>query len=159
LAQTKWTPYLASVSFKIKNAWFMVYGSFKGFKGDLEFSEDALNNSSLSASVQVAAINTGNSKRDAHLRSDDYFDADKYKTIQVKSEKLYKTTDGFAGLFDVTIKNTTRKVEIPFHYNLNGNNAIFDGSFTINRLDYGVGGNSMIMGDNVTINIVVNTKR
>lgn len=138
---------------------FTVDGSFKGFKGDLEFSEDALNTSSLAASVQVATINTGNNKRDSHLRSEDYFDADKYKTIQVRSEKLYKTADGFAGLFDVTIKNTTRKVEIPFHYNINGNNAIFDGSFTINRLDFEVGGNSMIMGDDVTINIVVNTKK
>jgi polyisoprenoid-binding protein YceI len=159
MAQTKWTPYLASVSFKIKNAWFTVDGSLKGFKGDLEFSEDALANSFLEASVQVATINTGNDKRDAHLRSDDYFDADKYKTILVKSKKLYKTTEGYAGLFDVTIKNITRQVVIPFQYIVNGNNAIFEGSFVINRLDYDIGSNSMIMGDNVTISIVVNTKK
>jgi polyisoprenoid-binding protein YceI len=158
-AQTKWTPYLASVSFKIKNAWLTVDGSLKGFKGDLEFSDDALNTSLLEASVQVATINTGNGKRDSHLRSADYFDADRYKTIEIKSKKLYKTSNGYAGIFNVTIKNITHEVEIPFHYIVNGNNATFEGSFAINRLDYGVGGNSLIMGDNVTISIVVNTKK
>jgi len=158
-AQTSWQPYLASVSFKIKNAGLNVTGNFKGFKGQILFDPNALSSSSLNGSVDVSTINTGITKRDHHLISDDYFDAGKYKLIEVHSKHLYKKEDAFAGIFNVTIKNVTKEVEIPFSFTTDGNNGIFDGSFTIDRRDFGVGGNSFIMGDNVTVSIVVNAKK
>lgn len=159
IAQTVWRPYLTTVSFKIKNAGFTVDGSFRGFKGELTFDPNALPASSLKGLVEVATINTDNTKRDNHLRSDDYFDAAKYKFIEINSKKLYKKGDGFAGLFNVTIKDKTKEVEIPFNFSTTGANGVFEGSFTIDRRDFGVGGNSLIMGDEVKVSIVVNAKK
>ena len=158
-AQIQWKPSVATVSFKIKNAGFTVNGSFKGFDGQLLFDPNELAASSLHASVEVATINTGIASRDNHIKEADYFDAATYPKIDVASKTLYKKDNGFAGLFNVTIKNKTRQVEIPFTFTTNGNTAIFDGSFIVDRRDYGVGGNSFIMGDNVTISIIVNAKK
>ena len=157
--QTNWKPTVATVSFKIKNAGFTVNGSFKGFSGELLFDPNALSSSSLHASVSAATINTDNNSRDNHLKSDDYFDAAAYPIIDVKSGNLYKKDNGFAGIFNVTIKNKTKQVEIPFTFTSNEATAIFEGSFEIDRRDFGVGGNSIIMGDNVTISIIVNAKK
>ena len=158
-AQDKWTPTLASVSFSIKNAGFTVEGNFKGFSGELLFGEDALSRSQLSGSVQVATIHTGIAKRDEHLKSSDYFDANKYKSITLKSKTITKNKNGLSGVFDVTIKNITRQVEIPFNFNQTGNKAVFETNFSIDRRDFGVGGNSIIMGDKVTISIIVNASK
>lgn len=158
-AQVAWKPYLATISFKIKNAGINVNGSFKGFKGQLLFDPNALSSSSLGGSVEAATINTDNTTRDRHLRSDDYFDVEKYKLIEIHSKNLYKTDNGFAGIFNLTIRDKTKPIEIPFSFLTNGNNGIFEGSFTIDRRDYGVGGNSIIMGDKVTISIVVNARK
>ncbi len=159
IAQTVWRPYSAIVSFKIKNAGFTVDGSFKGFKGELIFDPNALPTSSLKGSVDVATINTDNTKRDNHLKSDDYFDAEKFRLIEISSKKLYKNGDGFAGIFNVTIKDKTKEVEIPFNFSNTGANGVFEGSFTIDRRDFGVGGSSLIMGDEVKVSIVVNARK
>ena len=155
-AQERWTTTLASVTFKIKNAGLTVEGSLKGFTGELLFDANALTHSQLSGSVQVATINTGINKRDEHLKSPDYFDVNKYKTIQLKSKTIYRKNEDFSGIFDLTIKNITRQVEIPFNFKQTGNKAVFEGNFLIDRRDFGVGGNSFILGDKVTISIIVN---
>ncbi|CAN5427546.1 YceI family protein [soil metagenome] len=158
-AQIQWKPSVATVSFKIKNAGFTVNGNFNGFAGQLSFDPNELAASSIHATVEVASISTGIASRDNHLKKDDYFDAAAYPKIDIASKTLYKKDNGFAGLFNVTIKNKKRQVEIPFTFTATGNTAIFNGSFFIDRRDYGVGGNSFIMGDNVTISIIVNAKR
>src|SRR5690349_5473350 len=112
--QTQWKPTTATISFKIKNAGFTVNGNFKGFTGQLSFDPNALAASSLHASVAVATISTGNSSRDNHLKKEEYFNAGTYPKIDIKSKSLFKKDSGYAGLFNVTIKDKTREVEIPF---------------------------------------------
>ena len=157
--QIQWKPTVATVSFKIKNAGFTVDGNFKGFTGQLLFDPNALPASSLHASVSVATINTGNSSRDNHLKKEEYFNASTYPKIDISSKSLFKKENGFAGLFDVTIRNKTKQVEIPFTFSTNGITAVFDGNFTIDRKDFDVGGNSIMMGDKVSISIIVNAKK
>lgn len=157
--QINWKPYLASVSFKIKNAGFTVSGYFKGFKGQLFFDPGILASSYLNASVQAETINTGIDRRDEHLKAAEYFDVAKYRSIEIRSSNLTKTNNGFEGRFNVTIKDKTREVIIPFNYTTTGTEAVFEGSFSIDRRDFGVGGNSLIMGNNVTVSIIVNAKR
>lgn len=157
--QTVLKPASYIVAFKIKNAGITVNGSFKGFSGRLNFSPDNLSTSSLGATVEVSTLSTGNDLRDADLKKEKYFNADKFKQVELTSTKLYKNGNDFAGLFNLTIKGTTKQVEIPFTYTANGNDVSFDANFTIDRRDFGVGDYSIILSDNVTIHILVNAKK
>ncbi len=157
-AQTTWKATSGAVSFKIKNAGITVTGRFSGFNSTLAFGADKLASSSLKGSVDVGTIKTGNDKRDEDLKGDKYFDAGKYKTIEIKSVKLYKKGAQYAGLFNVTIKGVTKQVEIPFSFTQHGNEAEFKGDFTINRRDYGVGGKTLTMSDDADVSIDVKAK-
>ncbi len=158
LSQTTWKSTTGAIVFKIKNAGITVTGRFSGLNTTLVFSPDKLATSSLRGSVEVETIKTGNNKRDEDLKEDKYFDAGKYKTIEVKSVKLYKKGAQYAGMFNVTIKGVTKQVEIPIEFIQNGNEAEFKGDFTINRRDYGVGGKTLTMSDDVNISIDVKAK-
>lgn len=156
--QTTWKAADGSVSFKIKNAGITVTGRFYGLNTSLIFSPDKLASSSLSGTVEVGTIKTGINKRDEDLKGSTYFDADKYKLIEVKSVKLYKKGAQYAGLFNITIKGVTKQVEIPFEFTEHENEAEFKGNFTINRRDFGVGGRTLTMADNADVSIDVKAK-
>ena len=157
-AQTLWKPYSYEISFKIKNAGATVIGRFTGLKANLAFDPANLAKSSLDASVEVATIKTGIDKRERDLIEENYFNAAKYKLIEMKSTRLYKKGDLYAGMFNVTIKGVTKPVEVPFEMTRNGSDAVFKGSFPLNRRDYGVGGNSVSMGDNLEVSLTVFAK-
>jgi len=153
--QTKWKTTSSEVVFKIKNAGFTVTGRFGGFNGQLAFSPDKLQSSSLKGSVQVGTIKTGIDKRDADLKEEKYFNEGKYKTISIKSTKLYKKGNQYAGLFNVTIKGVTKQMEIPFTFTQHGKEAEFKGSLTISRKQFGIGGPTLTMSDEANVSIVV----
>ena len=156
--QTHWKPYNYEISFKIKNAGATVTGRFTGLKANLAFDPANLAKSSLDASVEVATIKTGIDKRDRDLLEENYFNADKYRLIEMKSTKLYKKGDQYAGMFNVTIKGVTKSVEVPFEVTRNGTDAVFKGSFPLNRRDFGIGGKSIMMSDDLTVNIMIRAK-
>src|SRR5437667_12629597 len=76
-------------SFSAKHMMFTtVRGRFKVLSGQLHIDEQNLMNSSVDAKVDVESIDTGDPNRDAHLRSPDFFDAEKYPTLNFKSIKI-----------------------------------------------------------------------
>ncbi|TAG07048.1 MAG: YceI family protein [Cytophagia bacterium] len=152
-AQNSWDWKTSNIEFKIKNAGFNVTGTLKGLEAKINFN-DGDKNDVIEASVKTATINTNNNARDRHLKRADYFDAEKYPTIQLKSTSFSKiSNEKFNGFFKLTIKNVTKTIEMPFTFKKNGKNGSFEGSFVINRLDYGVGESSWVLGNNVTIKI------
>jgi polyisoprenoid-binding protein YceI len=159
-AQTKWTPVSATVSFKIKNAGIMVDGSFTGLTGTVLFDPEHLAHSSIEASINSASINTGIELRNTHLKKEEYFNVEKFPKISMKSTSFEKLSDGtYKGHFQLTLKGVTKAVVVPFTFIETGNSAVFKGSFTIVREDYGIGGSSWTMGDEVTINIQLNVTK
>ena len=147
----------SSIKFKIKNFGVSVSGSFSGFSTSLSFTPSDLANSSITASVKVNTIKTGIDARDKHLKSDDYFDAEKYPTITLTSTKFTQLGNNkYTGFFKLTIKNKTKEISFPFTYvpSTEGGGT-FTGTFTVNRLDFGVGSSSISMSDNATVNIEV----
>ena len=111
-------------------------------------------------SIDANSINTDNRKRDNHLRQAEYFDAEKYKTIVFKSTKVILST--VAGRFyvfgNLTIKGVTKPVEFGFSATAKDGGFIFKGEFEINRRDFGVGGSSMSMSDNLKVSLSVFAK-
>jgi polyisoprenoid-binding protein YceI len=152
-----WKPVTAGVSFKLKMLGTTVEGKFKGFSGTMKFDPNNLEASSLNASVDASTIDTDNNLRNRHLKEKpEFFNVAKYPLLKMKTSKIEKEGNNFVGYFDLTIKETTKAVKIPFSFKQDGNNATFQGSAVINRRDWSVGGGTWGMSDNVTFTIVVN---
>ena len=136
-----------------------VTGRFPGVTTNLLFSPDNLKASKLQGFAGVGSINTGINKRDKDLQVKNYFYADSFSQISIVSESLYTKGTQYAGIFDITIKGVTRKVEIPFEFNQLGSEAEFKGTFKLNRRDFNVGGYSLILSDNLEVNLDIKAKK
>ena len=153
----QWRPVTAGVSFKIKMLGSTVDGKFKGFMGIMKFDAKDLNNASFVASVDVSTLDTENNLRNRHLKEkEDFFNVAKYPIIKMKSTKIEKVGDTYIGYFDLTMKETTKNIKVPFTFKQDGNNATFSGSTTINRRDWAVGGGTLGLSNDVTFTVLVN---
>ena len=155
---TSWKVKTSAITFKIKNAGLTVDGSFTGLEADIKFNPIKPEEATIKASVNTKSVNTGNNMRDEHIRKPEYFDADKFPKITLQSTKIEKTGPiTYKGTFNLTMKGVTKEVVIPFNFLKIPEKTEFKGSFTINRRDYGVGGSSISMADNVnlTLDIIV----
>lgn len=140
----------STVNFEIDNFGIKtVKGSFAQLEGEVNFNPNEPAKSSFSACVNAATVNTGNRKRDEHLRADDFFNTDVHPTICFTSTGVSKTPLGWVASGQLSLLNTTKDVLIPFTFS---DNAI-DGQLTIRRLDYGLGANTgtFTVGDDVRI--------
>ncbi len=156
IAQT-WKPAAATINFKTKMFGLGVDGSFKGLTGTVVFDPNNLTSANISVSVDTKTVDTDNFLRNKHLREkEEFFNVVKYPTISMKSTKIEKTTNGFVGYFDLTMKATTKSIRIPFNFVLTGTTGQFKGNVTINRKDWKVGGNTMGMGDDVLLTLQLN---
>jgi len=150
----------SSVIFHIKNLGFTVDGTLAGFKGEVKFDPINLAASTITASVDVNTIDTDNGTRNDHLKSDSYFDAAKYPGITMKSVSLkHNSGNRYTGTFSLTIKDKTNTINMPFTYIETGSSAEFKGNFQIKRSDYGVGESSMVMSNDVKVDISVTTAK
>ena len=151
-AQSKVTR--SSVTFKIKNLGFNVSGTFSGFNADINFKPANLAGSSIEASVASNTVNTDSESRDNHLKSEDYFDVAKYPKIILKSVSFkHKSGSNYTGSFNVTIKDKTKLIEIPFTYIEAGNAATFKGDFQVLRTDFGIGSKNVILSNEANVSI------
>ena len=126
----------SGISFRIGNMRInTVSGTFNGMQGTVKFDTQDLAGSSFSVCIDAASVNTGNSRRDKHLKEDEYFDVERYPDICYVSDIISRTDDGFITRGKLAIKGVTRIVSIPF---VKEGNTL-RGSFSLNRLDYNVG--------------------
>ena len=148
------------VHFVIKNFGIKTGGDFTGLKGSIVFDPNALNTSTFNVSVNSNTVDTDNGSRDKHLRKEEYFNVEKYPLLTFVSTKITKSTS--AGRFyvvgNITIKGVTKAIEFGFSAAPTAIGYSFKGEFEINRRDFGVGGSSVSMSDNlkVTLEITAN---
>ena len=166
------------VNFSVTHFFTPVTGTFDDFEVTLEIDPENITASSVEARIAVASVNTGNEKRDGHLRTADFFDAKKYPYITFKSTSIRKVSDDeFVASGVLTIRNQKRQVELPIRWlgtqpipeemrgMLGGAKEIasFKASMTIDRNEYGVGSGSwaatMVVGGDVTIDILLEAHR
>lgn len=136
-------PTHSTVGFSVKHMMVSnVPGRFTEFTGTITFDEKDPSKSSVNATIKAASINTDNTQRDNHLRNSDFFDVEKFPEIKFVSKKIEKRGDQWVAVGDLTIKDVTKQVEIPFELaTLNtprGKLIGIDGSVKINRQDYNV---------------------
>lgn len=145
-AQTSWVVdhMHSSVNFNIKHMGIsFVQGRFDKFNGVISTPGTTLDNAKFDFSVFTQTINTGIGERDNHLKSADFFDADKFSIIRFEGTSLAKDKNNAYTLKgNLTIKDVTKEVVIPVTFggiakNQQGKEVIgVQAKFTVNRLDY-----------------------
>ncbi|PWT97225.1 MAG: YceI family protein [Bacteroidetes bacterium] len=147
----------SSVKFKIKNLGISVSGDFKGISGKINFDPNNPDASKFDVSVDAATVNTGIDMRDDHLKGEEYFDVKNYPKISFVSTKITQgpKSGNFIAVGNLTIKKVTKEISIPFKASSQGTDYVFEGEFKINRRDFEVGGGSLTMSDNLTVNLSV----
>lgn len=124
------------IKFKIGSK---VAGSFKKFSGTAELDEKKNELKDVKVTVDVASVETGEEKRDKHLRSEDFFDVEKYPKMTFVSTSAVSIKPEFDLKGKLTIRNVTKDIVLKVKRSETKENAwVFDGTTTINRLDYGV---------------------
>ena len=111
-----------------------VNGSVSGLKASVNINKEKPESSDVNGSVEVSTLETGNKMRDKHLKSKDYFEADKFPTITFKSKGIKKENDTFVIVGFLKIKNLER--EEKFTLSINKGMLVFKG--TMNSADYGI---------------------
>ena len=156
----------SSVAFEIPHLVISsVEGKFKSFSGNLDLKKD-LDDSSVTATIDVASIDTGVEKRDNHLKSGDFFDAAKHKSITFKSTKVSGSAKDLKIKGDLTIKGITKTVTLKGKLlgsvtDGYGNQKVaFTAKTEISRKDFGLTWNNMVeagpvVGDEVTIELKI----
>lgn len=146
----------ASITFQITNAGITVNGTLEGLEADITFDPRQPGNTDIRASVPVSSIRTGIALRDKHLQRPDYFHADKHPRIELASKIIRKTgRNKYEGVFALTMKGIEREVSLPFTVSPANE---FTGNFRVNRLDFDLGLESLILSNDVDIQIRVKLK-
>jgi polyisoprenoid-binding protein YceI len=143
-----------------------VRGAFSGITGTANFDDKDFTKSSVKVSIPVSSVDTREPKRDTHLKSPDFFDAEKFPTINFQSTKVMAAgTDGkFKIEGNLTIHGVTKPVvlEVEMTPELKGPGGLRRGvsaSTKVNRKDFGLMWNrpleqgGVLVGDDVTIQI------
>src|SRR5690606_26116233 len=114
MATTKWAldPTHSDLQFKVKHLMITtVTGNIKSFGAELTSEGDDFTNADISFSGDINSIDTGNGDRDAHLKSGDFFDAEKYPTLSFKSTSVEKDGSDYVVKGDLTIKDVAKTVK------------------------------------------------
>lgn len=171
---TKWNIDRAhtNVTFNIRHFFTPVVGKFKAYTIDLNFDPENLAESNVSVEIDVTSVDTGNSNRDNHLQSGDFFETEVHPKMTFTSSSITKTGDNtYVMAGELKIKDVAKQVEIPFtllgvqDHPTRENTLVagFESSFTLNRLEYGVGsGNwvsTAVVSDELTVNLFLSVNR
>lgn len=161
-------PSHSSVEFQVRHLMVTtVKGSFEKLKGTIELDDKDITKSSVDVTVETASVNTHEPRRDGHLRSADFFDAEKFPVATFKSTKVEKAgKDKLKVTGDLTIRGVTKPVVLmvdgpsaalkdPFGRTVRGLSA----KGKLNRKDYGINWNKtldaggVMVGDEVKLEI------
>ena len=149
-----------SISFKIKNFGLTVDGGFKTIDIKTNLDTKDISNSYVNAAIIVNSIFTGIEVRDKHLLGKDYFDALNHKEIVLKSSKLTKDMNGNIILFaELSIKGITKKVEIPLEVFEDDSRLTLKALILLNRKNSDIGNRSLILSNNVKIQVEYSTTK
>ena len=170
----KWEidPNHSEISFRIRHFVSRVPGTFTQWNGMIFADPAKLSDGSVEVTIQTASISTKNDRRDADLRSANFFAADSFPTITFKSNKVEVKGSNITLSGDLTMRGVTKPVVLAGEYSgLAGTpeprkqRIGFSVSTKVNRIDYGVKwnrvveGGGVMLGDEVDITINIEAVR
>ncbi len=150
-------PVHSEVSFVVRHMMVSkVRGRFDKFEGTIVTAPDPLQ-SSVTATVDMSSVNTGEPNRDNHIRSADFFEVESHPTLTFRSTGVRPDGDDFLLDGDLTIRSTTKPITLKLEVNgfgpdaFGGTRAGFSASGEINRHDFGVSYNGPVPGGGVIV--------
>lgn len=168
---TKWVidPVHSEINFKVKHLVIStVTGKFKTFDASVETDNADFEDASIYFEADVNSIDTNNTDRDAHLKSEDFFHAEDYPKLTFESTSFKHIGDGQYKLIgNLTIRGNTRPVELDVDYGgtvtdpYGNTKAGFEITGTINRKEFGLKWNgvteagSIVVSDEVKLDLNV----
>lgn len=141
-----------------------VCGKFKEFEANILLDEQDITKSSFTGTIKTASLTTDVEKRDNHLKSEAFFDVQKFPEITFSSSKIEKSQDGYVAVGKLTIKGVSKEIRLPFTLSgpvtMGGAKKIgISATMTLNRQDYGVSWNQkldtggVVVSDEIKIGI------
>jgi polyisoprenoid-binding protein YceI len=133
-----------------------VRGHFNDFEGTILVG-DRPEDSKVDVTIDVASVDSREQQRDAHLRSPDFFDAEKWPTMAFHSTRVHGGPDGWKLTGDLTIRDVTRPVTLDLEFlgaspdPWGGKRIGFTATTTIDRREFGLGWNAAIETGGVVV--------
>ena len=156
MATTKWIldPSHSEVSFKVKHMMIStVTGHFDEFEASIETEQEDFKNAEMRFSAKVDSINTKNSDRDAHLKSEDFFNATAHPELSFTSTAF----DGEKLTGKITLRGVTKEITLEVDYNgivedpYGQTKAGFEFTGSLNRKDFGLSWSAVTEAGNVVV--------
>jgi len=154
MAKTKWIldPTHSELGFKIKHLMITsISGSVKNFEAEVEMDETDFSSAQINLTAGMASISTNNEQRDAHLRTSDFFEVEKYPELKFRSTKVEKIdSDTFSLYGELILKGVTKPVKLNVEFNgvtkdpWGNERAGFVVTGKISRSEWGVNFNSLL---------------
>ena len=138
-----------------------VQGRFNEFEGVINYDEKDIMKFTIEGKINVNSIDTNNERRDDDLKSDGFFDAEKYPDILFKTTKVEKRDDDYVAIGSLTIKDVTKEVEIPFEVlgkiptRRGGFKLGLHATLEINRKDFNVKWHRTLDGGGLVVSDIV----
>jgi len=160
MATTKWTldPTHSELQFKVKHLMITtITGNLKSFTAELDAEGDEFENSKISFEGDINSLDTGNTDRDHHLKSADFFNAAQFSTMEFQSSSVIKEGSDYTIHGNLTIKGETKPVKLSAEFGgiatdpWGNTKAGFTLSGKINRTDFGLTWNTAIEGGGVMV--------
>lgn len=158
----------SDVSFRIRHLMSRVRGSFQRWEGTLHATPGDWAGARVEVAIDAASIFTNNERRDADLRSGNFFEVARFPQLRFVSRAVEVTADGLLVHGDLTIRDVTRPVTLTVEYlgtTPDRSRLGFEATTTINRLDFGVTwnraaeGGGLLLGDDVEITLTLEAVR
>lgn len=158
-------PSHTSIGFQARHAMVTnVRGAFKEFEGTAHIDANNPAASTVELTIAVNSVDTGVADRDGHLASGDFFDVEQYPTIKFVSNQVERDGDDWNITGDLTIKDVTKPVTIPFEFvgsaqDPFGNVRVgFEGEVAVNRKDWNLSWNAALETGGVLVSEKVKLK-
>lgn len=149
----------SEIGFQVRHMMFAkVRGQFRSWSASVDYDPGAPEKSSLSVEVETTSIDTRDGKRDDHLRSADFFEAEKFPKLTFKSKRIEAAGSGRYKLTgDLTIKDVTKEIAVDVEATGSGKDPWgnarlgFSAKASINRLDWGLKWNQALEAGGVLV--------
>ena len=155
----------SSIDFSIRHLVSRSKGKFNEYEGSVTYDKANPSATRIDATIKVESIDTGNERRDGHLKSEDFFNAAKYPTITFKSKQAVEKDGKLHVTGDFTMHGVTKEITLPvevlgtgMHPMAKAPVAGFSADITLKRSDFGVDSwtdAAGVLGDEVHVNILI----
>ncbi|MDR9417816.1 YceI family protein [Gracilimonas sp.] len=156
----------SAINFEVTHFFTPVNGQFNNYESTINFDPENLDESMIDVKIMVNSVDTKNERRDGHLKTDDFFNAEKWPHISFKSNSIEQTGENeYVANGTLTIKDVSKEISLPFELLGIMDNPMEEGtmvagitaSTVIDRTEYTVGtgdwASDAVIGDEVTIDL------